>query len=397
MTQDLLDPDLYLGDPYPAFAWMRKNAPVHWDERRGVWIVTRWTDVVRVVKNADLFCSGQGIRPNDNTKAGLITMDEPRHGPVRRRVERGFTPSRIALLKPRIRSIVDRAIDRIAGRGECEFVSAIAAEVPVIVIAELLGVPVDHRAMFLEWSDEILAQDGHAPGTPDHERAWTARADLADYLRVIIENRRAEPRNDLVSVLVQTSADGLLETDQADLNDDELIGFLLLLLVSGNGTMRHSISGGMWAFSRFPEQWQRLRREPGLMATAVEEIVRWTSPVMNMRRTATRDAELGGQKIREGDQVVVFFASANRDEEVFDVPDEFRIDRSPNPHLGFGSGPHYCLGANLARMEIRIVFEQLLRRLPDIHVPAGTKPTFMRSAVLRGIESMPVEFTPERR
>ncbi len=395
MAYDLLDPELYRGDPYPAFAWMRKNAPVYWDEQRRVWIVTRWTDVVRVLKNADLFCSGQGIRPNDDTKAGLITMDEPRHGPVRRRVDRGFTPSRIAMLKPRIRSIVTKAIDRIAPLGECEFVSAIAAEVPVTVIAELIGVPVEHRAMFLEWSDEILAQDGHAPGTPDHARAWSARTDLADYLRVIIENRRAEPRNDLVSVLVQTSADGLLATDQANLNDDELIGFLLLLLVSGNGTMRHSISGGMVAFSRFPDQWQRLRREPGLMGTAVEEIVRWTSPVMNMRRTATRDAELGGQRIAAGDQVVVFFASANRDEEIFDVPGEFRIDRNPNPHVGFGSGPHYCLGANLARMELRIVFGELLRRLPDIHVPSGSGPVYMRSAVLRGIESLPVRFTPE--
>ncbi len=392
MAVDLLDSELYRSDPYPAFAEMRKNSPVHWDDKHGVWLVTRWNDVVRVARNADLFCSGQGIRPNDDTKAGIVTTDEPRHGQLRRLVSRGFTPEMVARHEPRIRKVAVEAIEAVESAGKCDFVSDLAAELSLRVMAGVLGIMREHRAMFREWSQDIIAGDGQPPGTAGYERGRSARADLAEYLRAVVAERKEQPRGDVISALTRASQEGLLDTDPKELGEDELIGFLLLLLIAGIDTTRNAMSAGMVAFSAYRDQWRRLRDDPGLLPSAVEEILRWSTPMINTRRTATRATELGGQEIAQGDQVVIFFASANRDEEVFTLPNEFRVDRDPNPHVSFGAGVHFCLGADLARLEIRILFEELMRRLPDIRLAPGTQPVYGASAVVREISELPVVF-----
>ncbi|MBP1684518.1 MAG: cytochrome [Deltaproteobacteria bacterium] len=397
MNLNLLDPELYQGDPHPTFAWLRQNEPVRWDARHGVWLITKYADVVYVSKNHELFCSGQGIRPNSNRKAGLITMDEPRHGQMRRLVNRGFTPRMVSRLEPHMREIVTECIDRVATLGACDFVPTLAVPLPMLVIAELLGVRTEDRERFRVWSDAIAAQDGQPDDSVPVAEAQRALAEYAAYLVDIIEDRRRNPRDDLISVLTHASDEGMLSADFTQMANDELLGLLMLLLVAGNETTRNSLSGGVLAFSQHPAEYDKLRVRPELLPAAIEEILRWSSPVINFRRTATRDTELRGQRIRAGDQVVIFYSSANRDEEVFADADQFRIDRNPNEHLAFGIGNHFCLGANLARLEMRVMFEELLHRLPDIRLAPGAVPAYAHSAVLRSIDSLPVVFTPERK
>jgi len=397
MNLDLLDPELYQGDPHPTFAWLRQHEPVRWDARHGVWLVTKYADVVHVSKNHELFCSGQGIRPNTNRKAALITMDEPRHGELRRLVNRGFTPRMVSRLEPHMREIVTECIDGVATRGACDFVPTLAVPLPMLVIAELLGVRTEDRDRFRVWSDAIAAQDGQPDDSPPVAQAQQALLEYATYLTGIIEDRRRTPRDDLISVLTHAADEGTLSADFTQMADDDLLGFLMLLLVAGNETTRNSLSWGVIAFSQYPAEYEKLRAHPELLPSAIEEILRWSTPVVNFRRTATRDTELRGQRIRAGDQVVIFYSSANRDEEVFADADQFRIDRSPNEHVAFGIGIHFCLGANLARLEMRVMFEELLRRLPDLRLAPGAVPAYARSAVLRTVESLPVVFAPERR
>lgn len=396
MNLDLLDPALYQGDPHPTFAWLRQHEPVCWDARHGVWLVTRYADVVYVSKNNEIFCSGQGVRPNSNRKAGLITMDEPRHGEMRRLVNRGFTPRMVSRLEPHMREIVTECIDRIAVLGACDFVPTLAVPLPMLVIAELLGVRTEDRDRFRVWSDAIAAQDGQPDDSVPVAAAQQALREYAAYLLAIIDDRRRHPRDDLISVLTHASDEGRLSADFTQMANDELLGLLMLLLVAGNETTRNSLSWGVIAFSQYRAEYDKLRARPELLSSAIEEILRWSSPVINFRRTATRDTELGGQRIREGDQVVIFYSSANRDEDVFADADRFRIERSPNEHLAFGIGNHFCLGANLARLEMRVMFEELLRRVPDIRLAPGATPVYTHSAVLRSVESLPVVFTPER-
>lgn len=397
MDIDLLAPELYRGDPHPTFAWLRQHDPVRWDARHGVWLVTKYADVVFVSKHSDLFCSGQGIRPNSNRKAGMITMDEPRHGQMRRLVNRGFTPRMVSRLEPHMREIVTDCIDRVAQLGACDFVPSLAVPLPLLVIAEMLGIRPEDRDRFWAWSDAIAAQDGQADGSAPVVEAQQALREYAAYLTEIIEDRRRTPRDDLISGLTQASDEGMLSADFTQMANDELLGLLMLLLVAGNETTRNALSGGIAAFSQHPAEYDKLRASPALLPLAIEEVLRWSSPVINFRRTATRDTAIRGQRIRAGDQVVIFYASANRDEDVFDAADCFRIDRTPNEHIAFGIGNHFCLGANLARLEMRVMFEELFRRLSDIRVAPGAAPTYARSAVLRGIESLPVVFTPEPR
>ncbi|MFN8628594.1 MAG: cytochrome P450 [Candidatus Binatia bacterium] len=406
MNLDLLDPALYQGDPHPTFAWLRQHEPVCWDARHGVWLVTKYADVAYVSKNHEIFCSGQGIRPNSNRKAGLITMDEPRHSEMRRLVNRGFTPRMVSRLEPHMREIVTECIDGVAALGACDFVPTLAVPLPMLVIAELLGVRTEDRERFRVWSDAIAAQDGQPDGSVPVLEAQQAVAEYAAYLTDIIEDRRRNPCDDLISVLTHAFDEGRLsadltqmasgEADYTQMANDELLGMLVLLLAAGNETTRNALSGGILALSQHVAEYDKLRAHPELLPSAIEEILRWSTPVINFRRTATRDTELGGQRIREGDQVVIFYSSANRDEDVFADADRFRIERSPNEHLAFGIGNHFCLGANLARLEMRVMFEELLRRVPDIRLAPGATPVYTHSAVLRSVESLPVVFTPER-
>jgi cholest-4-en-3-one 26-monooxygenase len=292
----------------------------------------------------------------------------------------------IAQMEPSIRQAAKGVVDRIAELGECDFVREVAGELPLIIIADLLGVPQEDRGKVFDWSNRLIGfsdpeyQTSVADGT-------LAAGELWMYANQLAAQRREKPTKDLTSLLVQASVDGEALTEL------EFDAFFLMLAVAGNETTRNAISGGMLALMQHPEQRRRLLDEPALIPSAVEEILRWVTPVIHFRRTATRDVELRGQTIREGDKVAIFYSSANRDESVFTRPFEFDVGRSPNEHLAFGVGQHFCLGASLARLELRLIFEELLRRLPDVAQAGEVRR--LRSNFINGIKTMPVRFTPE--
>ena len=386
--------------PHEMFAVLRREAPVFWHREPkggpGFWAITKHADVVHVSKQPKIFSSWRGgtnifdlPQPElDQTRLMLVNMDPPQHTKYRRLVSQGFTPRQVARLEPHIRELASQIIDRVAPKGECDFVTEVAAELPLLVIAELMGVPVEDRRLIFDLSNRLIGFDDPEFQT-SMEDGKQAAAEMWAYAQELAERRRREPQNDLVSQLLNAEVDGERLTEM------EFNFFFLLLAVAGNETTRNLISGGMLALFEHPDQKEKLLAHPELLPTAVEEMLRWISPVICFRRTATQDTEVRGQKIREGDKVVMFYISANRDEEVFERADQFDITRSPNEHLAFGIGEHYCLGSNLARLEIRIMFEEILRRLPDIEL-AG-QPRRLRSNFISGIKSMPVRFTPERR
>jgi len=398
---DVLDRRFYQ-DPHPAYSWMRANRPIFWDEANGIWVVSRHADVSYVSMHADLFCSGHGVRPNEGAMLSLIGLDGQRHVSQRRLLNKGFSPRMIRTMEPRVRQVVTEVLDEIADRSSCDFVTDIAIPVPLVVIAELMGLPVEDRVLLGRWSDQMMGGEGRRdPDDPASAAAGAAFGEYVAYLSDMVDERRQAHRkgrdlpNDAVSVLVGADEDGLLDSSE-ELAHDELTMFLVILLVAGNETTRNAISGGMWAFDQFPDQWQRLRDHPGSFETMADEITRFVSPVISFSRTATQDTELAGQQIAEGEQVLMLYQSANRDEDVFDEPDVLRVDRSPNPHLGFGVGPHVCMGINLARLEIRVIFEELIRRFPSMVVAPGVTPLYAEHALVHAVESLPVEFTPER-
>jgi cytochrome P450 family 142 subfamily A polypeptide 1 len=307
-----------------------------------------------------------------------------------------------------IRDVARELIDTVAARGECDFVDDIAKPLPLIVIAELLGLPVEDRDRLAQWSDTMMSGESAEGDDPLVQAAGEAWAEYVTYLVDLLEDRRAHPRDDLVSVLLSSAEAGELSFDEQklhervdggelvnyDLGADELLGFLVLLLVAGNETTRNALSGGMLALSQFPEERARLIADPaGLVNTATEEILRYVSPVISFSRTVTTPTELRGRSLEPGDVLLNVYPSANRDADVFDDPDAFRVDRSPNLHLAFGTGPHFCLGANLARTEIRILLEELFARLPDIHVPDGVAAVRGPNSLVTTISHLPVEFT----
>ena len=361
--------------------------------QQGFWVVTRYADVEAVSRDHELYSAERGsvlladMAPAqlEMFRQQLISMDPPKHTRVRKLVNRGFTPRTMAKLEPHVREHAREIVDRIARKGECDFVKSVAAELPLLVIAELLGVPVADRWKLFEWSNALVGAEDPEYGTP--EGAQLATMEMFQYAAWLAEQRRVTPQEDIVSTLIHADIDG------ERLTESEFNMFFFLLVFAGNETTRNAISGGMQALCEFPEQRARLLAEPELLASAADEIVRWVSPVVQFRRTATRDTELAGQAIRENDKVVVYYGSANRDERMFNRANRFDVARQPNPHLGFGFGVHYCLGASLARTEIRVMFEELLPRLPDIEL-AG-RVTQLRSNFINGIKSMPVRFTPE--
>ncbi|MFA5883445.1 MAG: cytochrome P450 [Acidimicrobiia bacterium] len=390
-------------DPWDAYRWLRENDPVHWSEAGQCWVLTRHAEVSYVSRHADLYCSKHGVRPRNAQPLSILTMDDPQHQRQRGIINRGFTPRQVRRLAPHIREITEELLNDIQDRGEIEFVSDFAIHVPLIVIAELMGLDPGMRSELHRWSDDMMAGEGRSADDPTAHVSATAALEFVQYLLPLIEERRAEPREDLISILTGAFDEGTLDTGSATtlentgtMESDDLIIFLIALLVAGNETTRNAISGGLLAFSRFPEEREKLITNPELIDGAVEEIVRFVSPVLSFSRTVTADHELGGKQLAEGDRVLMLYQSANRDELVFADADTFRIDRSPNPHLGFGFGPHYCLGANLARLEIQIVFEELFKRLRDIRMADGA--TFSRgdNALVVAIEQIPAVFTPIR-
>jgi cholest-4-en-3-one 26-monooxygenase len=396
---DLSDPDTFVrGYPHEAFARWRVEAPVFWHPTRqkGFWVLSRYQDVWQASLDQRTFSSArQGSIPREwesedqleGQRALLINMDPPLHTKYRRLVNLGFSPKMVNRLETHIRDMARRIVDAIAARGECDFVADVAAELPLQVIVEMIGVPVEDRHLVFDWSNKMLAYDD-----PEFQVSadvgQMAAMEMYAYANQLALDRQAAPRDDLVSVLMTAEVEG------EKLSEAEFDSFFLLLAVAGNETTRNLISGGMLALIENPTERDRLLAHPELMPTAVEEMLRWIAPVMQFHRTAMRDIELHGQRIREGQRVSLWYGSANRDEQKFPHADRFDVGRQPNEHLAFGIGPHFCLGANLARLEIRIMFEELLRRLPDIELAGPVER--LRSNFINGVKRMPVRFTPER-
>ena len=394
--------------PYDYFAWLRENEPVHWQppsarsplapdvlqaEQKGFWAVSRYQDVVDISLDQKRFSSERGTVLNNDLgperiaqlRLWMINQDAPRHTKLRKLVNKGFTQRMVRQMDAHVRELSSEIVDRIARKGECDFVTEVASELPLLVIAELMGCPVEDRKKIFDWSNQMIGFED-----PDFSNAGLsteAMAELFEYAGHLAKLRREDPREDLTSVLLNAEVDGQ-RLDELTFNM-----FFMLLILAGNETTRNAISGGMLALSENPVQREKLANDLSLLPSATEEILRFVSPVISMRRTATCDLELGGQKIRENEKVVMFYPAANRDPKVFENPDTFDIERDPNVHLAFGWGPHFCLGANLARGEIRSVFAELLTRLPDIEVSGEVRR--LRSSTVNSIKSMPVRFTPE--
>lgn len=404
---DILDGRLY-DDPWETYRWLRDNDPCYWDEKNELWVISRHADVSAISRNAELYCSRYGVRPKVAAPMSIISMDDPEHTRQRRLINKGFTPRQVRRLAPHIRNLSNQIIDEIQHRGEVEFVSEFAIHVPLIVIAEMLGLDPEGRQKLYRWSDAMMAGDGHVdPESPTLQAAAEAFGEYVTHLIPLIESRRIDPKEDFISILTGAFDEGALdagelmavEVDEEQLTSDELYMFLCILVIAGNETTRNAISGGLHAFSKFPEQKKLLLEnldDEALWDTTADEIVRFISPVLSFIRTATADHELHGKQIKEGDRLLLLYQSANRDDRVFDAPDELRIDRNPNPHLGFGIGPHFCLGANLAKLEIKIVFEQLFRRLGDIEVADLDGLRRADHTLVLAIEHLPAIFTPVR-
>ncbi|GAA4073278.1 cytochrome P450 [Nonomuraea soli] len=397
MHIDLVDQDQYAenGPPLAQLAWLRAHAPLYWHEGEpGFWAVTRHSDVVHVSRHSELFSSARKLalfnempeEQRELQRMMMLNQDPPDHTRRRALVNRGFTPRTIAALEQHIREICDDLLDQCSPSDEIDFVTEVAAPLPLYVICELIGAPVEDRDKLFHWSNQMIgAQDPDYASSP--EEGGAAATEVYAYAAALAAKRAAAPPgDDIVSKLLQPTEAGERLTD----NEFEL--FVLLLTVAGNETTRNAASGGMLALFDHPDQWQRLVDDPSLAPTASEEIVRWVAPVNLFRRTSTRDQELGGQRIAENDKVVIFYSSANRDESVFADPGVFDIGRDPNPHLGFGGGgAHFCLGNHLAKLELRVLFEQLVRRYPKMRQTGQARR--LRSNFINGIKELPVRLS----
>jgi len=393
---DLYNPDNFVyGVPYHQFKALRKEAPVYRHVEPygpGFWALTKYDDVVKVSLDSATFSSEQmGTNIPDPPQDSLaflrmimLNMDPPKHTKYRRLVSKGFTPKIVVAIEPHVRKIANEIIDRVAERSESDFVNDIAAELPLQVILELMGIPVEDRHMVFEWSNRMIGfDDPEFQSSPADGQA--AATQMFMYANQLAVDRKQRPRDDLISTLMRAEVDG------EALTEPEFNAFFVLLSVAGNETTRNLISGGMLALLEHPDQRDRLLADSSLIPAAVEEMLRWVTPVIYFRRTVTKDTEIRGQRIREGEKVVMYYGSANRDEDVFPNGDIFDVSRDPNPHVTFGpGGSHFCLGASLARLEIRVMFEELLRRLPDIEQAGPIRR--LRSNFIAGIKRMPVQF-----
>jgi cytochrome P450 len=412
---DIFSPPVYArGMPYEAFAWLRAHAPVSWQPEPaigdwpagpGFWAITRHTDVAHVSKTPEVFSANLGatqIRDPDPVdlpfiRRMMLNMDPPEHSRLRKILNKGFTPRTIAQMEDVVRGYARSVLDEVAGRGECDFADEVGADFPLLVLAEVMGVPKSDRYLLYDWTNRIIGyQDteyADAPtdpetGEPINPRSPRALGDMFAYARELAEHKRANPGDDIVSKLLAAEVDG------ERITDDEFQNMFFLFTVAGNDTTHSAIPGGLYTLLSHPEQHAALMADWDLLPGAIEEMLRYAPPVIHFRRTAACDTELAGQPIAAGDKVVVFYASANRDEAVFEAPDTFDITRGDNPHLTFGIGPHFCLGNSLARLQMRVMFDELFTRLPDIEL-AGT-PERLQSNFINGYKHMPVRFTRQR-
>ena len=386
---DLLSGAFYGREPHDAYAWMRANAPVYYDEANDLWAAASYAAVKAASVDTEAFSSAQGIRPKYPPLPMMIDFDAPEHVRRRRLVSEGFTPKRVRAMEEQLRVACDAILDTVCERGGCDFVADIAAPLPIIVIGNMLGVAPKDRDTLLRWSDDMLK----ALGSPDPtllDGAATAFVEYTEYINPVFEDRRArDTTDDLVGVLCHAEIDG------DSLDNDSLVHETLLILIGGDETTRHVISGGFEELLAHPDQQARLAADPSLMPGAIEEMLRWVSPIKNMARAATRDIEFEGATIKKGQELILLYPSANRDAAVFDDPETFDITRSPNPHMAFGFGAHFCLGNQLARLELKVMIERLLARLPDLHLAVDRSALPRREAnFISGIDEMPVEFSP---
>jgi cytochrome P450 len=403
-TSVILDLDLFAaGFPHDAFTRLRREAPVWWhppSERapggEGFWVVSRHREAVAVLRDPETFSSeGGGARAGGGTTLAdvprgsglLIFMDPPRHTRLRLLVQPGFRPGAVARLEPELRRRAGLLLDAAVRKGECDFVADVAAELPLQAVCGLLGIPAEDRHRLFEWANAMVDYaDRELTGLSERFRA--AIEGLTGYGRALLARRRSEGGDDVFGQLVAAEGSGAA----ARPSEAELLAFFQLLFIAGSETTRNAIAHGLHALLEQPDELARLRAEPGLMASAVEEILRWTSPTSYNRRTAVRDAELCGQRMRAGDKVTVWYPSANRDEEVFAEPFRFDVGRDPNPHLAFGFGAHHCLGAALARTEIRVLFEELLARVASVERAGAVE--WARSNKHQGVRRLPVRLHP---
>jgi cholest-4-en-3-one 26-monooxygenase len=384
--------------PHDQFELLRREAPVFWHPGSDLfppyWCITKHADIRTISADwADYSSERAGITIYEPTPEQLeqqqmmmLTMDPPKHTKLRLLVNKGFTPRMIGQLDQHIRDVAREIVDRVSERGECDFVVDVAAELPLQVIAEMMGVPDEDRHKLFEWSNRMIGSEDPEYAVTSEE-AMQAATEMFLYANELAAKKRANPSDDIISALLQAEVEG------EQLSDLEFDLFFELLAVAGNETTRNLISHGMHFLFQRPDAWQQLLADRSLMPTAVDEMLRFASPVMYMRRTAQHDLELRGQTIKEGDPVALWYISGNRDEDVYDRPNEFDITRSPNDYVVFGGGgPHFCLGANLAKLEIRVMFEELLNRLPDIELAGNVDR--LRSNFINGIKHMPVSFSP---
>ncbi|MFZ9157318.1 MAG: cytochrome P450 [Ilumatobacteraceae bacterium] len=376
----LLSPDFY-ADFDRLTAWMRSEAPLYWDDETGIWGAASHELVSMMSREWHTFCSGKGSRPESSVPS-MINFDAPEHTKRRRLVGAGFTPRRVADHEPFLRRAVNSLIDNVIDNGRCDIVRDIATPLPMLMIGELMGLPSEDNDKLLHWSDLFATGGEEIRSEVEH-----AVVEWNDYIMTKVHERRGGDGQDLVSLVVNAEWEG------QRLSDIDVMFETMLVLVGGDETTRHVISGGVAALLQHPDQMARLRSDPSLLPTAIEEMLRWSTPVRNMNRTATTDVDVNGMRIREGDRVLLLYPSANRDERVFADPHRFDVGRTPNDHVAFGAyGRHHCLGAPLARLELRIMFEELLRRLDHIELDTDHIP-WRRGNFVLGPNSVPVTFT----
>jgi cholest-4-en-3-one 26-monooxygenase len=385
------------GYPFAEWAWLRKHDPVRWIEHPdydGFWAITKQADIIELSKQPQRFLNDPRLAvfsnkippPPESSVRHLLNMDPPDHGKYRNVSAKRFTPRAVQGWHDKVDRLTREIIDEAAARDGGDFVRDVSAPITIAVIAEMLGVPASDRGLLFRWTNEVIA-----PEDPEYQTAATAdetfdraRLELFQYFDAMSRDRKERPQDDIVSVVTNGDVDGRA------LPPMELLSYYFLLVVAGNETTRNAMTGGMLAFLENPGEWEKLRRNPALLDSAVEEIVRWVTPVIQFCRTATEDYRLRDKTIRAGQSACLFYPSANRDEEVFEDPDVFRIDRNPNRHIAFGVGEHVCLGAHLARLELRLAFQHLRERLE--HAELAGPVARARSSFVGGIKRAPMRW-----
>lgn len=386
---NLISGEFWASNPHDELTWMRANAPIYFDDNSGVWGFATHAAIKDASKNPEVFSNAEGIRADAPAMSMMIDMDDPEHWRRRKLVNRGFTPKRVRSQEEYLRTLCNEIIDKVCEKGEIDFVWDIAAWLPLIVIGDQLGIDPADRETLLGWSDDMLRG---LTGLSDDDaivKATEAYMGYSEYASRIADDRRGCPRDDLMSILVHAEVDGD-RLDPASVIDESL-----LILIGGDETTRHVISGGAYQLLVDESRWETLRADPSLVPVAVEEMLRWVTPIKNMNRTVTTDIDFHGVHLSAGDKALLLYPSANRDESVFDDPFTFDMARTPNEHLAFGGyGAHYCLGNALARLELKVMFEQLLIRLPDLRLASPQEPAYRAANFVSGYEDLKMTFTP---